>query len=51
VPSLIACDSLEIYGSVCFDDGVVIAGNVEIHNASDVVRIIPAGTYRDQVLE
>jgi len=51
VPSLIACESLEIRGPVCFSDGVVIEGSVVIGNPASGTRIISPGIYRDQTLE
>lgn len=50
VPSLIRCRSLKIHGPVHFDDGVVIAGDVEIHNHTPERMIITAGLYKDQTL-
>ncbi len=50
VPSLIRCRSLKIQGPVHFDDGVVIEGDVEIHNHTPERMIIGAGLYKDQVL-
>jgi UTP--glucose-1-phosphate uridylyltransferase len=48
VPSLIGCDSLKVSGPVRFDPGVVIEGDVEFQNPGPDIRIIPAGTYRNQ---
>lgn len=50
VPGLIACDSLKIHGPVCFSDGVIIRGDVEVHNPSVETRQIPAGIYHNQTL-
>jgi UDP-N-acetylglucosamine pyrophosphorylase len=51
VPSLIKCVSLKISGPVHFADGVVIEGEVEVRNAAGDRRILPAGHYRDQIIE
>lgn len=51
VPSLIGCRSLKVSGPVRFLPGVVIEGEVEFRNPGTEVREIPAGTYRDQVVE
>lgn len=51
VPSLIGCRSLKVTGPVRFESGVVIEGDVEFGNPGVEVRIVPAGTYRDQVVE
>jgi hypothetical protein len=50
VPSLIACSSLKVNGPVHFAPGVIIQGDVEIHNPGSEVKTIAGGSYRDQVL-
>jgi UTP--glucose-1-phosphate uridylyltransferase len=51
VPSLIGCGSLKISGPVQLAKGVVIEGDVEIHNATAERKTLVAGIYRDQVIE
>lgn len=51
VPGLLRCESLTISGPVKFADGVVIEGKVEILNASGGLKVVPAGCYRDRVVE
>lgn len=50
VPSLIGCRSLKVNGSVRFEPGVIIEGDVEVSNPDAETRVIPAGGYRDQAL-
>ena len=55
VPSLLACDRLEIRGPVQFAPGVVLRGNIEIENLSSnrqptPPRTIHPGTYESQVI-
>jgi UDP-N-acetylglucosamine pyrophosphorylase len=50
VPSLIGCRSLKVTGTVHFEPGVIIEGDVEVSNPTGQIRIIPAGLYRDQTL-
>jgi hypothetical protein len=50
-PSLRGCQSLKISGPVQFESGVAIEGDVEIRNASGGLRMVPAGVYRDQILD
>jgi len=51
VPSLIRCGSLKISGPVHLAEGVVIEGEVAIHNTAADRRTLLAGLYRDQVIE
>jgi UTP--glucose-1-phosphate uridylyltransferase len=51
VPSLIDCHSLKVSGPVRFSPGVVIVGDVEVNHAGPEVWVVPAGIYRDQMLE
>lgn len=51
VPGLLRCDSLTIFGPLKFAAGVVIEGKVEIRNASGSIKEVPAGTYRDRIVE
>jgi UTP--glucose-1-phosphate uridylyltransferase len=50
VPSLIECRSLKINGLVHFDEGVILAGDVEIHNTTPERMIVGSGLYQDQVI-
>ncbi len=50
VPSLIHCRSLKISGPVHFDDGVKIAGDVEITNTTPEQITVAAGVYQDQAI-
>ena len=50
IPSLVRCDSLKIDGLVQFAAGVVLEGAVEVKNTHDKVKIIAAGTYKNQVI-
>lgn len=50
VPSLLACESLDIRGRVCFEPGVVLKGDIVIEAAAMGEKAIPAGTYEDQSL-
>ncbi|RYD35543.1 MAG: UTP--glucose-1-phosphate uridylyltransferase, partial [Verrucomicrobiaceae bacterium] len=50
VPSLIKCRSLKIVGPVRFEEGVVIQGDVEIHNTTPERFIVEPGIYKDQVI-
>jgi UDP-N-acetylglucosamine pyrophosphorylase len=50
VPSLIDCASLKVSGPVHFESGVIIQGDVEVSNSGPETKIVPVGTYRDQVL-
>ena len=50
-PSLRGCHLLKISGPVQFESGVAIEGDVEIRNASGGLRMVPAGVYRDQILD
>ena len=47
VPSLIGCSSLKVNGSIAFDKGVIIEGDVAFENQSSECKAIPAGTYKD----
>jgi hypothetical protein len=49
VPGLLRCDSLTIFGPLKFAAGVVIEG--KIRNASGSIKEVPAGTYRDRIVE
>jgi UTP--glucose-1-phosphate uridylyltransferase len=51
MPSLIACDRLEIKGPVRFADGVVLQGRVSIENSGSAQTEVAPGTYRDTVLK
>jgi UDP-N-acetylglucosamine pyrophosphorylase len=50
-PSLVRCDALTVRGPVRFAAGVVCEGKVEIVNASDAVRNLAAGVYRETNVE
>ncbi|GAA5118323.1 UTP--glucose-1-phosphate uridylyltransferase [Luteolibacter yonseiensis] len=50
VPGLIGCRSLKITGPVHFEEGVVIEGDVEIHNTTPERLIVRSGTYKDQTI-
>lgn len=50
VPSLIGCGSLKISGPVRLAEGVVIEGDVEIHNTTAEPKTLASGIYRDQVI-
>ena len=47
VPSLLNCRSLNITGPVCFEQGVVIEGDVELGNNSGEPLVVKSGIYRD----
>jgi UTP--glucose-1-phosphate uridylyltransferase len=47
VPSLIACESLDIKGDVKFEAGVVIRGKVKIVNRGKKQYTVPQGTVID----
>jgi len=51
VPGLLSCDSLTISCPLKFAAGVVIEGKVEIRNVSGSIKELPAGTYRDRIVE
>jgi UDP-N-acetylglucosamine pyrophosphorylase len=51
MPSLIACDRLEIKGPVRFADGVILEGNICIENTSDQQGQVAAGCYRNTSLQ
>jgi UDP-N-acetylglucosamine pyrophosphorylase len=51
VPGLIDCHSLKINGLIEIAPGVVIAGDVEIKNASPERKTLAAGVYKNQVVE
>jgi len=50
VPSLLACENLDIRGRVCFEPGVVFKGDIVIEAAAAGKKVIPAGVYSDQSL-
>ncbi len=50
VPSLIACEKLEVAGDVDFSAGVVCEGKVRIENRKDQRQTVPAGVYADSVV-
>lgn len=50
VPGLIGCRSLKVTGTVHFEPGVIIEGDVAVANPGAATRIISAGTYRDQAI-
>lgn len=49
-PSLLGCRSLKISGLVQMAEGVVFEGDVEISNASNEVKTVKAGTYRNVIM-
>jgi hypothetical protein len=51
VPGLLGCDSLTVSGPVTFASGVVLEGKVEIRNSEGISKEVPAGCYRDRILE
>jgi UDP-N-acetylglucosamine pyrophosphorylase len=50
-PSLIRCESLKVVGPVKFAKGVVCEGKVEFINTHQEPRIVPAGNYRNQIVQ
>lgn len=51
VPSLLCCRSLKVTGLVHFAEGVVIKGDVNVVNAAAERKSLPAGVYKDQLVE
>ena len=51
VPGLLRCERLKVCGPIHFADGVVIEGNVEIHNHSTERKTLPSGVYKDTTVE
>jgi UTP--glucose-1-phosphate uridylyltransferase len=51
VPSLLCCRSLKVTGLVHFAEGVVIKGDVNVINAAAERKSLPAGVYKDQLVE
>ena len=51
VPSLLKCHSLKVAGPVHFPAGVVIEGDVEVRNTDAERKTLPAGAYKDQLVE
>lgn len=50
VPSLINCASLKISGSVKFQPGVILRGDVKIENAGTTTQEVPSGVYENETL-
>ncbi len=50
VPSLIDCKSLTLSGPLRFAPGVRVLGNVAFENPAPQPKLIPPGTYADQVV-
>ena len=51
VPSLLCCRSLKVTGLVHFAEGVVINGDVIVVNVAAERKSLPAGVYKDQLVE
>jgi UDP-N-acetylglucosamine pyrophosphorylase len=51
VPSLLCCRSLKVTGLVHFAEGVVIKGDVIVVNVAAERKSLPAGVYKDQLVE
>ncbi|MEM9481317.1 MAG: UTP--glucose-1-phosphate uridylyltransferase, partial [Verrucomicrobiota bacterium] len=51
VPSLIACDSLEVSGPVIFGENVRIEGKTKLENDSEDWKEVPGAIYRDQTVK
>jgi UDP-N-acetylglucosamine pyrophosphorylase len=50
-PSLLKCESVKITGPMTFAPGVVCEGKVEFINRKAETKQVPAGQYKDQVVE
>ena len=50
IPSLLACDRLEIRGPVHFDPGVVLEGEIVIEASAGGVKTVPRGRYVNQTI-
>jgi hypothetical protein len=48
MPSLVGCHQLKVQGLVSFAEGVIIEGDVSIHNSTNERQEVPAGIYRDK---
>jgi UDP-N-acetylglucosamine pyrophosphorylase len=51
VPSLVRCRELKVTGPVAFSDKNVFAGNVTITNKGQNVKPLPAGEYKDRIVD
>jgi UTP--glucose-1-phosphate uridylyltransferase len=49
VPGLLGCDSLKVEGRHCFEDGVIIEGDVIFENKGAETKVVCAGTYKSGV--
>jgi hypothetical protein len=47
MPSLVQCHQLKVQGLVSFAAGVIIEGDVSIHNSTAEQQEVSAGIYRD----
>lgn len=50
VPSLKSCRKLQVVGPVRLSQGTSFAGDVRVENASNEVKTLPPGLYKDQVI-
>jgi UDP-N-acetylglucosamine pyrophosphorylase len=48
MPSLVGCHQLKVQGLVSFAEGVIIEGDVSIHNSTNERQEVPVGIYRDK---
>jgi UDP-N-acetylglucosamine pyrophosphorylase len=51
VPSMIACETLEVQGDIEFAPGVVLRGKVKIVNAASTTKVVPAAVYENTTVE
>ena len=51
VPSLLHCKQLEVKGPIIFNKGTIFRGSVVVNNSSRQIKDLPAGEYKDEIIE
>jgi hypothetical protein len=51
VPSLLNCKKLQVEGPVVFNEGAIFQGSVVVRNSSKQIKELPAGEYKDEIIE